>query len=71
MLKGNTSKRGIIIGESPRQVVPNVKFADYADCEDKLQLLRARLLPCTIYKQQQQRDAAEQAKRKVGQLKLI
>lgn len=68
MLKGNTSKRGIVIGESPRQVVPNVKFADY---EDKLQLLRARLLPCTIYKQQQQRDAAEQAKRKVGQLKLI
>lgn len=62
MLKGNTSKRGIVIGESPRQVVPNIKFADYADCEDKLQLLRARLLPCTIYKQQQQqRDAAEQA----------
>lgn len=62
MLKGNTSKRGIVIGESPRQVVPNVKFPDYADCEDKLQLLRARLLPCTIYKQQQQqRDAAEQA----------
>lgn len=62
MLKGNTSKRGIVIGESPRQVVPNVKFSEYADCEDKLQLLRARLLPCTIYKQQQQqRDAAEQA----------
>lgn len=43
------------MGESPRQVL-TVKFADYVDCENNLQPLRARLLHCTIYKQQQ-RDA--------------
>lgn len=35
-------------GESQASCVLNVKFADYSDCGDKLQLLRVQLLHCIM-----------------------